>query len=299
MTRFTNLPPTPAHTGPVEVTAISLRDWPLPKPEESRDARGRAVIVGGARRSPGAAMLAGVAALRVGAGRLTLVVADSVAVGVAVAIPEGGIVGLAETSSGHLRGTSIQRAKATLADADAVLVGPGLDSAVETAALLDRLSRFVSDRAVVVLDAFAIGVLPAIPSVVTGLAGRLVLTPTVSEASRLLGRDYTDRVADVCEIAERYSAVVSCQGVVANTGGDCWRITPGNPGLGTSASGDVLGGVLVGLAARGATLSQAAVWATHLHAVAGDRLAARISPLGFLARELLDELPLAMREVEA
>jgi NAD(P)H-hydrate repair Nnr-like enzyme with NAD(P)H-hydrate dehydratase domain len=65
----------------------------------------------------------------------------------------------------------------------------------------------------------------------------------------------------------------------------------GNAGLATSGSGDVLAGLLAGLAARGADPLQAVVWAAHVHGLAGDRLAARIGAVGYLARELLDEIP--------
>jgi ADP-dependent NAD(P)H-hydrate dehydratase len=73
--------------------------------------------------------------------------------------------------------------------------------------------------------------------------------------------------------------------------------------LGTSGSGDVLAGAgagagaIAGLLARGAEPAQAAVWATHLHAAAGDRLASRVGPLGFLARELVGELPAILAEL--
>ena len=243
-------------------------------------------------------MLAGIAALRVGAGRLSLAVGDTAATGVAIAVPESGVVGLAETASGHVAGRSVERAGADLAGADAVLAGPGLDDADESVALLQRLSELVSDEATVVLDAFAIGVLPRVTDEYSKFGGRLVLTPNKDEAARLLDRELDDETADVAEIARRYGAVVSCYGVIADPDGVLWRVTAGRPGLGTSGSGDVLAGAITGLCARGATPAQAAVWSTHLHAIAGDRLAARIAPLGYLSRELLDELPLALREIE-
>jgi NAD(P)H-hydrate repair Nnr-like enzyme with NAD(P)H-hydrate dehydratase domain len=75
-----------------------------------------------------------------------------------------------------------------------------------------------------------------------------------------------------------------------------FKITTGYGGLGTSGSGDVLAGAIAGLRARGTTSAQAACWGTHLHASAADRLASRLGPLGFLARELADELPALMLE---
>ena len=70
-------------------------------------------------------------------------------------------------------------------------------------------------------------------------------------------------------------------------------------GTGTSGSGDVLAGAVTGLLARGADAAQAACWATFLHSTAGDRLAARVGRLGFLARELVDQLPVVLSETEA
>ena len=98
--------------------------------------------------------------------------------------------------------------------------------------------------------------------------------------------------------------MVSCQGVIARPqGGDApedadrWEITTGYGGLGTSGSGDILAGAIAGLRASGSTDAQAACWGTHLHAAAADRLASRMGSLGFLARELADELPPLMMEL--
>lgn len=98
-------------------------------------------------------------------------------------------------------------------------------------------------------------------------------------------------------IARKFGAVVSCRGRIAAPDGQQWEISTGYEGLGTSGSGDVLAGAVVGLLARGASPSQAACWATHAHAAAGDRLAAKVGALGYLARELVDELPAVLTEL--
>jgi len=282
------------------VTPALLREWPLPDVAGSKYGRGQIVVVGGALRSPGAAMLSGVAALRVGAGRLTLAVARSVAASVATSIIEAGVVPLDETDEDHVDGSSIRLASSDVGGADTVLVGPGLDDADETGRLLTDLVPLLDADTSVVLDAFALGVLPNLPEVVDGLRGRLVLTPNKNEAARLLERGDGDEAGspdDVREIARRYDAVVSCFGVVASPDGETWTIGTGTGGLATSGSGDVLAGAIAGLLARGATAAQAAVWATHAHSVAGDRLAVAVGPLGYLAGELLDELPRVLVEV--
>jgi len=292
----------PSETGarPVIVTPALLRDWPLPPTASSKYGRGQVLVVGGARSTPGAAMLAALASLRAGAGRLSLAVAESVAVALAVAIPESGVVGLPETATGSVRGEGADRLAGSLASSDAVLVGPGLDDADEAAALLRGLAPHVGEDTSVVLDAYALGVLPRLDDVVERLSGRLVLTPNTGEAERLLGRDIdsADLPDAVAEIARRYGAVVSCYGEVAAPDGRRWQMSTGYAGLATSGSGDVMAGALSGLLARGADLAQATCWGTHLHAAAGDRLAARIGPTGFLARELLDELPVVLAELD-
>ena len=293
-------------SAPAECTPITpalLRAWALPGTGGSKYGRGQVVVVGGAARTPGAAVLGAIAALRVGAGRLTIALAASVAPHVAVSVPECGVVPLDETDEGHVRGDGVTAAGDDLGGADAVLVGPGLDDADEAAALLRHLPGLVGDETVVVLDAFALGVLVDLPEVVDAFRGRLVLTPNTGELGRLLGRDPAEgddgTEADVREAAERYGAVVSASSVVAAPDGRTWRSGTGHGGLATSGSGDVLSGAITGLCARGAEPAQAAVWATLAHATAGDRLSVRVGPMGFLARELLDELPRVLVEVGA
>lgn len=314
-----------------QVTPSLLRGWPLPAAGADKYSRGAVLVIGGARRTPGAVLLAGTAALRAGAGRLTLAVAESVAVQLAVALPEAGVIGLRESAGGSLGSEGLDALFEDLDAADAVLIGPGLDDIDGTEALLRELLRHEAERtaerqprngggrdsdargssATVILDAYALGCLPKLLDELDPWAGRLILTPNPTEAAILLGRDVDlggdggDLTAAVVEIAEKYRAVVSCQGLIARPAGgnapeaaDRWEITTGYGGLGTSGSGDILAGAIAGLRARGTTDAQAACWGTHLHAAAADRLASRLGSLGFLARELADELPPLMMELK-
>lgn len=311
------------------VTPSLLRAWPLPSAGEDKYSRGAVMIIGGARATPGAVLLAGTAALRAGAGRLTMAVAESVATQLAVTLPEAGVTGLPESPKGSVLGSGLEPILADLRNADAVLVGPGLDDIGHTEELLRALLEWdsggVAGRgaetgdATIILDAYALGCLPRLEDRLDPWRGRLILTPNPTEAGILLGRDVDKLEADVLDIAARYQAVVSCQGFVARppnggasngsapgggaSGGeapedpDLWEITTGFGGLGTSGSGDVLAGAIAGLRARGTSDAQAACWGSHLHAAAADRLASRLGPLGFLAHELADELPGLMVEL--
>jgi ADP-dependent NAD(P)H-hydrate dehydratase len=290
------------------VTPSLLRTWQLPGPGSGKYERGAVLVIGGARKTPGAVRLAGTAALRAGAGRLTLAVAESAAVPLAVAFPEAGVIGLPETAAGSVRSTGIEALETELDAADAILIGPGLDDPDETTGLLRDLLHRMSpaEGPAIVIDAYALGILPRLDQGVRRRARHLILTPNPTESGILLGRDLTDPRADTADIAETYRAVVSCQGIIAQPAepdpvetatSRCWEITTGSGGLGTSGSGDVLAGAIAGIRARGATDAQSACWATHLHAAAGDRLASRRGSPGYLARELADELPALMMEL--
>lgn len=287
---------------PRQISARALRDWPLPQPTGNKRSRGQVLVVGGGRSTPGAAMLAGLAALRVGAGVLTLAVAESVAAAVGAAVPEAGVLWLPENSERVLDGGAAPVLADRLAKASALLVGPGLDNPAGARSLLHRLVPELPAQLPVVLDAFAIGVLPDLEqSAQAALAGRLVLTPNETEARYLIGSGQRAEqdigLAELREIADRYQAVLSCDNLVVRPDGKAWLVPAGHSGLGTSGSGDVLAGAAAGLIARGAELDQAACWATYLHATAGERLAAPVGPLGFLAGELLGQLPLILAEL--
>ncbi|MFS0705212.1 NAD(P)H-hydrate dehydratase [Cellulomonas sp. 179-A 9B4 NHS] len=289
----------PDRGGPL--TPARLRGWPLPEPTGGKDARGSVCVVGGARGTPGAAMLAGLAALRVGAGRLTLAVAGSVAPHVAVAVPEAGVVGLPEDASGSVTGAGDGLLDGELARADVVVVGPGLDTPEGTLALLRAVVAGTAGNVPLVLDAFALGVLRDADDLQDAVRGRAVLTPNGTEVGYLLGdEDGPDEDAGddaAARAADRYGVVVACAGRVAAPDGRRWESSTGYSGLGTSGSGDVLAGAVGGLLARGADAAQAACFGVEAHGTAGDRLAARVGPHGYLARELLDELPRVLVEL--
>jgi len=283
------------------LTPNLLREWPLPPRDGAKDVRGGVLVLGGARRTPGAVALAGLTALRIGAGRLTLAVAESVAAPLAVATPEAGVLGLPESAAGSPTGELPPELLAEIERADAVVVGPGLDEPEGCAALVRGVLAAAGDAEgagpALLLDAFALGVLPGLDDV-TLPAGRVVLTPNVTEAGRLLdGADVAPEEA-AARVAARWRAVVTCAGRVAHPDGRQWESATGYAGLGTSGSGDVLAGAVAGLLAGGCPPEQAASWGTAVHGAAGDRLAARVGPLGYLARELADEVPAVLVELQ-
>jgi ADP-dependent NAD(P)H-hydrate dehydratase len=282
------------------ITPALLDRWPLPVADGGgKESRGRVLIVGGAAAMPGAIVLSARAALRAGAGKLQIATAKSVRSLVAAAMPEACVFALPEARDGAITagaaGAIVERA----ATSDAVLIGPGMMGNV--VALMRSVARKLKD-ATVLLDAEAMMFLADDPTAMHHLRERLVLTPHAGEFASLRGVDKEEAIADAPRLAQ--AAAAELRGVVALKGAETFIAAPdgetyvnraGNAGLGTSGSGDVLAGIIVGLLARGCTPLVATAWGVHLHARAGDRLARRIGPLGYLARELPDEIPALMK----
>jgi ADP-dependent NAD(P)H-hydrate dehydratase len=281
---------------PTTVTPATLRAWPLPEPGGGKGSRGRLTVLGGTTTTPGALLLAGEAALRAGAGKLGLATARPVAHAVAVVSPEAMVIGLPTGRDGCIAVGAADEVLAFADGADAVLVGSGF---IDTAASV-RLLRAVLPRSggPVVVDALASAYLTEHPDGLHHLEGRVVLNVNPTELSRTARHDEAQVEADPYDaartVAERSQVVVLCGGrekLVVTPEGDSWLVPGGGPGLGVSGSGDVQAGVVAGLLARGAEPAQAAVWGAHLHARAGERLAASVGTVGYLARELPPEIP--------
>jgi ADP-dependent NAD(P)H-hydrate dehydratase len=264
------------------ITPHLLRRWKLPDPDGDKESRGTVLVVGGSRFNPGAVLLAGVAALRAGAGRLQLAVAEESAVALSVAVPEARVVGFPPDRAPD-------ELLSLAADADVIALGPGLDDIERTTDLMRAVLGAADAEVAVVLDAYALGALSKDPKLLR--QRRAVLTPNVTEAAHLLGEEPGDDLATVArDLASRYGVVVSLYGHIAGPDGRAWREESGDAGLGTSGSGDARAGVVAGLLGRGAEPAQAACWAAYAHAVSGQRLSPRYGRTGFLARQLVDEI---------
>lgn len=271
------------------VTDELLRSWGLPDPGTSKKTRGRVIVVGGSRRTPGAVVLAAEAALRVGAGRLGVVVPQSVDAQLGAVIPEAAVFALPEDASQPM----LDGLRDEIGNADAVLVGPGFDDIDETRSTLRAVLECGVTR--LVLDAYALGVIHDLPRDL--MPDEVIVNANEEEAAILLGRELSDdRLGDLREIAARDRLVVQCYGDIVEPGGHSWRVSAGGPGLGTSGSGDVLAGAITGFAARGVEAPRAAAWGAWAHATAGDALTAR-EGVGFLARDLASHLTAAVNGV--
>ena len=287
------------------VTAELLRGMALPALSEDsdKDERGRVLVIAGSREVPGGALLAGVAALRAGAGKLQIATAASVAPHLGLAVPEALVVALPEMPNGGIAPEAPTLLLERVKRCDAILLGPGMMGEENVrdlvAALLDAI-----DGPAIILDAAALINLRDIQDNLRRHGGRLVITPHAGEMAGLLGIDRRQVVEDPLGAARKAAALTKAVVVlkggsshIVTPQGEAWSFTQGGVGLATSGSGDTLAGIVVGLLARGATPLQAALWAVYAHGEAGNRLAKAHGCVGFLARELLAEIPRVMADL--
>lgn len=288
------------------IDAALLRRWPLPAPASTGDkeARGRVLIMGGAQQMPGPVILAANAALRVGAGKLQIATVRSLAPWVATAVPEAYVHGLAEARGGgfaaQVRGALLAAAQSS----PSIVLGPGVIESPALKRIVIELLLALGEQHTVVLDAGALTSLAGDHARLRTRKARLIITPHAGEMATLLDRSKDDILNNPREAARAAAAawggaVVVLKGAVTfiTEGRRLLRNETGNVGLATSGSGDVLAGIIAGCAARGAAPLQAAAWGVHLHACAGDELARKVAPIGYLARELLTELPRLMNNL--
>jgi ADP-dependent NAD(P)H-hydrate dehydratase len=293
------MPPTP---DPTFVTPEVLRGWRLPEPTGGKNTRGSILVIGGSAETLGAVLLAAEAAMRAGAGKLQVATVASLAPFAAAALPEALVRALPEADDGVIGAAAVAAVRELAEAADAVLIGPGMADKEQTRGFVDALLPHL--RGPLALDALGLASVTADIGCLRRLGGRAVLTPNPDEIGYALHLDEDEVEADpaaaAADLARQVGAAVGLGGVtswIAAPDGRLWRDDSGGAGLGVSGSGDVRAGITGGLLARGAEPAQAAVWAAYLHGRAGERLASSVGRLGFLARELLAEVPRALAEV--
>jgi hydroxyethylthiazole kinase-like uncharacterized protein yjeF len=284
-----------------------LRSMPIPAVDggATKAHRGTALVVGGSLETPGGALLAATAALRVGAGKVQVATVAGVAPALGVALPEARVIGVRETSRGAIDPRDVDRLDGLLAKADAVLVGTSTLDADATGELLAAVVGRIGPQTLLVIDAGAIPTLADRRECLADVAPRAAVIPNPSEMARLLDADEDDVCGDPAAALSNAVAllgtVVALRDVETRTaapGTDHFVDGTGHAALGTSGSGDVLAGALLGLTARGCDPLRATLWAVHAHGLAGRRLGVEGPGLGTLARELPAELPAALRMIQ-
>lgn len=258
---------------------------------------GHVLVIAGSRGSAGAAGMAVGGALRAGAGLVTAWVPRSIQSVVAGANLECMTVPIPETGTGVMKAAELLALKDRLRLYDAVLVGPGMTTDAETAMIVRTLLR--ESPVPLVLDADAINVCAEQPKILCrGRRSELILTPHPGEMARLMKLDKQEVQSRRKDVIRRAADFAECTVVLKGAGtlvaayeSATWINMTGNPGMATGGSGDVLGGMIAGLAAQGFSPEHAACAGVYLHGAAGDEAAQALSEMSMTATDILAYLP--------
>jgi ADP-dependent NAD(P)H-hydrate dehydratase len=281
---------------PIALDREALDKHPLPPVVDGgKETKGRILIVAGSRDVPGAALLAATAAMRAGAGKLRIATVESAAMPLAIAMPEALVIPLPQASDGGFADGAVEQIAEGAKQVDAVVAGPG----VKRSDLCRRLAHaLLESDAALALDVALLETLEPSHERDLDRSSTPILLPNAGELATLLDcepeRVEDDPIGCGKQAARIYRSIVLVKGVISlvvTPDGDCWTYEGGAPGLGVSGSGDVLAGIVGGLLARGAEPLNALLWAVSLHGEAGARLAKKVGPIGFLAREIAGEIP--------
>lgn len=303
------------------VTPEMVREWLPPRPPDAHKGTfGRALIVAGSANYTGAARLAGMAAVRAGAGLVTVALPASIHSAVAATLSEATYL-LLPHELGVLAESAVEVLAEQLERYDAMLLGPGWGQEKETAEFLERLLRGVERRPVgflregeialqplplppLVVDADGLNLLARMDGWPSLLPPNTILTPHPGEMARLMGCTIAEVQADRVEVARRqarqWGHVVVLKGpftVVAAPDGRTVLEPFANPALATGGTGDVLAGIIVALRAQGMGPFEAAAAGAYLHGLTGEFAREQVGITGVAAGDLPSRIPEAIKRV--
>ena len=264
---------------------------------------GHAGILAGSVGKTGAAALAAQAALRIGAGLVTVGVPASVNDVLEAKLLEAMTMPLPDTKARTFSRAGFDRILGFIQARTAIAIGPGLSTNPETVELVQSLMKHLDRPSV--LDADALNALASRASLLTECKTPPILTPHPGEMARL-EVDATsqsvnaDRIGTARRFARERGVFVVLKGartVIARPDGQLVVCPTGNPGMATAGTGDVLTGMIVGLLAQGVPAWEAACAATYFHGAAGDMAAGRLGFAGMIAGDLIEQIPYAIQTV--
>jgi len=263
---------------------------------------GHVFILAGSRGLTGAAALCSNAALRSGAGLVTLGIPVSLNLVMSRKLTEVMTFSLAETKEITLSLKAEKEILKKVEASDVVVLGPGLSQYPETQKLINRLILKIDKP--MVLDADALNAISKNTRVLKKVKSKYAVTPHPGEMSRLINKSVeyvkNNRLIVAKKFSRDYNTVVVLKGagtVVAEQGGKCYINTTGNPGMATAGSGDVLTGIIAGFLSQGLKVFDASVMGVYVHGIAGDFAAKDKGEAGLIAGDILENIPYAIKTV--
>lgn len=272
---------------------------PLRKANAHKGDAGRVVICAGSPGYTGAAALASDAAVKAGAGLVSLYTPLSSRDVLAIKLTEVMVHGLLERMPGILGGGAASDVASSAEAADVLAIGPGLGTSESTQEAVRTILQKITTP--VVIDADALTALAGHTEILAAMQAQKVLTPHPGEMARLTGLEIAEIEADRINVAKKYAeewqAIVVLKGaptVIGCPNGTVYVNSTGNSSLATGGSGDVLTGIIAGLAAQKISLQEAAICGVYLHGLAAELTGIDI---GLAAGELAALLPQAREQV--
>jgi NAD(P)H-hydrate epimerase len=264
---------------------------------------GKVLVIGGSRGKSGAAAMAGQAALRSGAGLVTVATASSVLPSIAASMPELMTESLAEAGEGTIAGQDISQ---ILHGKTVLAIGPGLTTHEETSAFVRSLVR--DTTLPVVIDADGLNAFVGHTDEIRGNGQARILTPHPGEMARLLGSEVSHVVDNRVEVARTfatdhkvYVVLKGFRTVVATPDGSAYVNSTGNPGMATGGTGDVLTGMIAGILGQEnlGDFVERLCLAVYLHGLAGDLAAEELGEEVMVATDILRFLPAAWKQLRS
>jgi len=264
---------------------------------------GHLFILSGSLGKTGAAVMAGKAALKMGAGLVTIGTPESCLPIVARSMVELMTEPLPETSEKTLSHEALEKVLSLLKGKDALMIGPGISTHRSTSELVLSLMPKIKIPAVV--DADALNILASTPEILKSLPQPVVLTPHPGEFARLLNlstRDVVERKLElVPQFIQEYGAYLVLKGyrtLIATPEGRVFVNPTGNPGMATAGSGDVLSGMIASMIIQEENLLEAILAAVYVHGLSGDIAAEKLGEKSLAAGDIIRYLPSAVRLLE-
>ncbi|MDZ4820712.1 MAG: NAD(P)H-hydrate dehydratase [Planctomycetota bacterium] len=281
---------------------MTLPKLPPRGPDSHKGTFGHALLIGGSQGMAGSISLSGKAALRSGAGLVTLAVPDCIQNVVSSYEPSYMTLGLPADSDGRILKGALRLLTEQAGQATATAIGPGLGRSSELVQLVTRLYFDVTEPMVV--DADGLNALASQPDIINRPGGPRVLTPHPGEFARLVRKTEMtaeERSERAIDLAVRCNSVVLLKGhrTLITDGHQTVHNTTGNPGMATGGTGDVLTGVITALLCQGLSAFDAAVLGAHVHGLAGDYAAEELGQVSLISSDLLGQLPRAFQAVAA
>ncbi len=264
---------------------------------------GHVLALAGSPGKTGAAALCANAAVRVGAGLVTLGVPQELLGTMEALVVEPMAMGLPQGPAGELSEEGLHAIKTAMSGKQALALGPGLGTHPSTQHLVRAL---VEDTDIpMVIDADGLNCLAPTPDIFRAANVPLILTPHPGEMARLIGKTPQAVQSNRLGIAKEFSRTANvilvlkgAQTLIACPDGTCHICPTGNPGMASGGMGDVLTGMIAGYMAQGMPPDAAAVAGVFIHGFCGDLLAQTL-PIGFTASDMLEMIPNALTKILA